>query len=323
MRSCFPLLCPYDDITMIDIQQANTFLQNHFHGEATGVALIGAGAWSQCFGFTLGEHELAIRFGKFVDDFQKDQRAGAFASAALPIPQVSEIGEAFDGYYAISQRVQGVPLESVNAAQWRALVPAVAAAMDALRTADLSSTTGIGGWGSDGNALDISWRDYLLMAGVDSPDKRTHGWRKKLEASPEGMATFAWGYDLLQRIASDDVPRGIAHCDLINRNVLVEGDQIAGIFDWGCSIYGDHLYDLAWFEFWSPWYPEMDLTLLRDELMRRWQTQGETPANIETRLVACHLHIGLDHLGYNAFTGDEANLLATAKRMRELVSNTA
>lgn len=305
----------------IDTQQASAFLQDYFHGEASDVALIGAGAWSQCFGFRLGAQERAIRFGRHLDDFQKDQRAGAFASPDLPIPQVSEIGAAFDGYYAISTRVHGAPLESVNAAQWRALAPAVAAAMEAMRLADVASTVGIGGWGSDGNALDVDWRDYLLMAGVDSPDKRTHGWHKKLEASPEGMAAFEWGYNLLQRIASNDVPRCLAHCDLINRNVLVDADKITGVFDWGCSIYGDSLYDLAWFEFWSPWYPEMDLSLLRSELERRWREAGARPLNMAKRLTACHLHIGLDHLGYNAFTGDNVNLLATAKRMRELVPN--
>lgn len=303
----------------IDIQQAEAFLSNHFHTAVRDVALIGAGAWSQCFGFQLGERELAIRFGRHVEDFHKDQRAGAFASPDLPIPQVSEVGEAFDGYYAISARMHGVPLESVNAAQWRALVPAVAAAMEAMRHTDLNSTRGIGGWGEDGNALDVSWREYLLMVGEDTPAKRTHGWLKRLEQSPEGMATFEWGYDLLQRIASDDVPRCLAHCDLINRNVLVAGDRISGIFDWGCSIYGDHLYELAWFEFWAPWMPELDVSLLHAELERCWRDAGDAPANAPERLAACHLHIGLDHLGYNAFTGDETNLLGTAKRMKALV----
>ncbi len=91
----------------------------------------------------------------------------------------------------------------------------------------------------------MGWRDYLLMAGEDTPAKRTHGWRKRLEKLPEGVAAFEWGYDLLKRVASDDVPRCLVHCDLINRNVLVAGGKINGVFDWGCSIYGDHLYELG------------------------------------------------------------------------------
>jgi hypothetical protein len=34
----------------------------------------------------------------------------------------------------------------------------------------------------------------------------------------------------------------------------------------------------------------------------------------------CHLHIGLDHLAYNAHLGDWATLAATADRMRDLAS---
>jgi hypothetical protein len=36
--------------------------------------------------------------------------------------------------------------------------------------------------------------------------------------------------------------------------------------------------------------------------------------------MACYLHIGLDHLAYNAYLGDWATLAATADRMRALVT---
>ena len=51
-----------------------------------------------------------IRFGKYVDDFRKDQLAYAYTAPGLPIPQVVDIGTAFDGYYAISTRAYGLSL---------------------------------------------------------------------------------------------------------------------------------------------------------------------------------------------------------------------
>ena len=164
-----------------------------------------------------------------------------------------------------------------------------------------------------------SWRQHLFATLVDTPDQRTHGWRTKLATVPVAEETFVWGYDLLQQVASDAVPRSLLHCDLVNRNVLVDKERISGIFDWGCSLYGDHLYELAWFDFWSPWYPALDMALLHRELERRWQAAGYIPEEKEARLTACYLHIGLDHLAYNSYTGDEVNLLATAERMRALV----
>jgi hygromycin-B 4-O-kinase len=156
---------------------------------------------------------------------------------------------------------------------------------------------------------------------ADTPDRRTHGWRERLASSAEGEAAFAWGFALLQQMADDAVPCSLIHPDLINRSVLVADRELSGVFDWGCSSYGDHLYDLAWFEFWAPWHPQLDTALLRNALERRWREAGYAPRNLSARLAACYLHIGLDHLAYNAFLGDWRTLAATAERMWVLVTD--
>ena len=305
----------------IDSNQAQTFLADHLGPACSEVVLIGAGAWSRCFGFRRGDEALVIRFGNYVDDFDKDQRAYRYATPDLPIPKVLEIGSYGAGYYAISTRVHGIPLENLSKAQWSAVVPSLAAALEAMRTADITATTGVGGWGRDGNAATTSWSEHLLAVDRDAPDRRTYGWRKRLAAfSPQGEAAFTWGYGLLKEVATDAVPRCLLHCDLINRNVLVENERISGVFDWGCSLYGDHLYELAWFEFWAPWSPQLDVPALRLELEARWRAAGYAPEDKEARLMACYLHIGLDHLAYNAYLGDWDTLLATAERMKTLVT---
>src|SRR6266498_332078 len=136
----------------VDTSQARAFLAGHFDTKPADVVLIGEGAWSRCFRFFHGGKERVIRFGNHLDDFQKDQRAFAYATPDLPVPEVFEIGQAFDGYYAISTRAYGVPLESLSASQWLAVVPSLVSALEAMRTANLSSTSGIGGWGAEGRA---------------------------------------------------------------------------------------------------------------------------------------------------------------------------
>lgn len=304
----------------IDESQAQAFAADHLGLDSVKVELVGEGAWSRCFGFRRGDEDLVIRFGNHLDDFEKDQRAYAYHTPHLPIPHVLEIGQAFGGYYAISSRVYGVPLESLNASQWADIVPSLVDMLEALRTTDLSAAHGFGGWGSDGNAGQVNWSGHILAVGSDAAHDRLHGWRERLAASPEGMDAFEWGCELLEDVITDEIPRSLVHCDLINRNVLVSGKQISGVFDWGCSLYGDHLYDLAWFEFWAPWCPALDIPLLRSELEKRWETTGYVPKNKARRLAACYLHIGIDHLIYNAYLGDMATLEATAKRMQLLVS---
>jgi hygromycin-B 4-O-kinase len=301
----------------INNQQAQSFLSQR-NSDTSKLELIGAGAWSQCFGFQQGSEELVIRFGNHVDDFQKDKRAYGFAHPDLPIPKVLEIGRAFEGYYAISTRVYGVPLENSNSKEWLAVIPSLVSAFEAMRLAEVSDTSGFGSWGSEGKATCTSWSEHLLAVQNDAPQQRTHGWKEKLFAFPEGDEAFKWGMELLERVASDSVPRNLVHCDLINRNVFVSDGKISGVFDWGCSLYGDHLYDLAWLEFWSPWTPELDIAYFRSELERQWSKVGYIPKDKDSRLLTCYLHIGLDHLGYNAYLGNWDTLMATARRMQTL-----
>jgi hygromycin-B 4-O-kinase len=302
----------------VDLNQAKTFLAAHLGAPPDDVTLIGAGAWSRCFAFRQGADEQVIRFGRYVADFRKDQRAHAFAGPDLPVPEVIEIGPAFDGYYAISTRVRGIPLETVSVAQWQAVMPSVVAALEAMRQADLLATSGFGGWDAAGTAPCDSWADFLLAVGEDAGDARTGGWHDRLAAFPEGAAAFAWGLDRLRAVAPDTVPRALVHGDLLNRNVLVRDGRLTGVFDWGCSLYGDPLYDLAWFEFWEPWHPGVDVRALRAALMRRWRASGDVPAALEARLQACYLRIGLDHLLYHAHLGDGDRVSTTAARMRAL-----
>lgn len=109
------------------------------------------------------------------------------------------------------------------------------------------------------------------------------------------------------------------HCNLIDRNVLVHEGQISAVFDWGCARYGDHLYDLAWFEFWAPWMPQLDIAYLRVQANKKWRTAGYTLQDKRARLAACYLHIGLDRIAYNAHLGDWTTLLDVVVRMRTLV----
>lgn len=302
----------------IDAAAAQRFLAEQFDPLAQAVEPAGAGAWSRAFSFRRGADALIVRFGSHGDDFLKDQRAYRHRAPGLPVPEVLAVGPAPGGFYAISRRVWGAPLEHLEPAAWRAAVPSVVAALEGLRLADLAATSGYGGWDGGGQAAWARWSDHLLAVGDDPPTRRTHGWRARLAATGAGQAAFDWGFARLAGLVDDTAPRALIHADLINRNVLVVGDAISGVFDWGCAAYGDHLYDLAWFIFWAPWHPNLDIALLREALERRWRAVGYWPHNFAARLSACVLHIGLDHLAYNAFRGDWPALEATAARMRAL-----
>lgn len=156
----------------VELPQARAFLVERFGFGVDGVELIGEGAWSRCFGFSHNGSELVARFGRHADDFGRDRLAARFAARNLPIPQVIEIGQAFGAWYCISTRARGTPLEQLDAAGWQATMPAVLSTLDALRSSDISSTTGYGDWNQVGNAPHSTWADFLAAVDQDSPGCR-------------------------------------------------------------------------------------------------------------------------------------------------------
>jgi len=285
--------------------------------EVGSVEHVGSGAWSDCFAFVEDGSHRVIRVGRHVDDFVKDRFAVRFNAPQLPVPTVHDVGSADSGYFAISDRVFGDPLEGLKS--WADVGASLVSMLEELRVADLAETTGWGAWGESGNAPKASWTEHLLSVNADVSGQRTHGWSQKLRSQQQAQGLFDRCYSLLREVAIDAVPRSVIHGDLINRNVHAEHGEIAGVFDWGCSIYGDHLYDFGWLDFWAPWFACIEPDVIRAGLEARWGQAGHVVANFEERLLACQLHIGLDHLAYNAYLEDWAAQDRLVARITDLV----
>jgi hygromycin-B 4-O-kinase len=308
----------------VNVDEAEAFLGERFGTEVTNVEPISGGAWSKAYAFRRDGADFIARFGGYPEDFAKDRLAGRFASADLPIPVVTEIGEAFDGFYAISERAFGNFIDHLDGKRMRATLPSLFAALDAARGVDLSATTGYGGWDATGNGAVPSWRAALLGVADDGPGGRGSGWRRRLEASATGAArfdeAFAHLHDLIGLCPEE---RHLIHSDLLHFNVLVADDRIAAVFDWGCALYGDFLYDPAWFAFWSPWYPDWQGIDFQEEAARHFAAIGLEVPHFHERFRCCQIHIGLDGQRYQALVGDWDHLERTAQRTLEVARGAA
>ena len=145
------------------------------------------------------------------------------------------------------------------------------------------------------------------------------GWRARLEEAPDIDDIFVSGERALRSLlwACPEV-RHVLHRDLLNRNVLVANDasRLEAVFDWGCSLAGDFLYEVAWFTFWGPWYPALDAIDFRRVIEDHYETIGLEVENFDQRLTCYELQIGLEHIAYAAFTGRDDDLHAVTRRTR-------
>jgi hygromycin-B 4-O-kinase len=112
--------------------------------------------------------------------------------------------------------------------------------------------------------------------------------------------------------------RHLVHDDLINRNVLVDGDRITAVLDWGSSVYGDFLYDVAKLVFYRPWYPAWRDIDFAAEARAHYDRIGLPVPHFEERLACYGLRIGLADMAYSAFRGRWGEVARKAECLLEV-----
>jgi len=112
--------------------------------------------------------------------------------------------------------------------------------------------------------------------------------------------------------------RHLVHDDLINFNVLVEGDRISAVLDWGSSIYGDFLYDIAKLVFYRPWYPAWQDIDFAAEAQAHYDAVGLDVPHLSERLGCYALRIGLTDMAYSAWRKRWEQVELKTRRMLQL-----
>lgn len=286
----------------VDTEEATNYLREVLQAEISPLRPLRQGGWSDAYAFDTDDGTLVARFSRYRDDFDNDRYASRWNSANLPVPDVLRIEEGPDGFVAVSRFVHGQAIDTLDGAELRATLSALFAMLDTFRTADLSGTSGLGGWNATGQASRQSWADFLLSVGNDTPEMRNHGWRSQLAASPIGIERFDETHGRLAELVRDlPVSRHLLHSDLLNYNLLVANGGIAGVIDWGCGLYGDFLYDVAWIAHYWPYYPAWQEIDFLAEYQRHAAEIGLDMPMFEERILASRIRIGLDNQAYNTY----------------------
>jgi hygromycin-B 4-O-kinase len=304
---------------LIELPGAEAFLREHFGADVQHIQELGRGEWSVAFAYRFAGHEYVARFGLFDEDFMKDRIAAKYTSERVPIPQIGEIGQYKNGFFALSERDYGNFLEELDENAMRAVLPNLLATLDVIKEIALSDTRGFGLWDARGIAPHASWQEALLDVVNDRPEKRTHGWRKSLEEVPGNLALFEQAAALFAtKVSLCPNERHLIHNDLLNRNVLVDTHRITALLDWGDSRYGDYLYDIAHLLYWWPWFTQWRNIDILGEIEQHYKTKKLDVQDFYERLRCYQMHIGLDSMAYQCYTKRWKNFEWSAKRTFEV-----
>jgi aminoglycoside phosphotransferase (APT) family kinase protein len=287
------------------------------HPDAHDLTALHGGEWSSAFAFRASHSErLVIRFGHHPDDYGKDRLAAGWSRPGLPVPEFLAMGEALDVHYAITRHVDGTRLNELPTERMRRAIPNLFAAMAQLREITPPGA-GFGLWTApEANAPHAHWRD-VLCAVAHRDDARLAGWRDALRAHADVQRIFDAAQQAVERLAPHcPDERRLVHDDLLYGNVLVdEYDRIAAVLDWGTSMVGDPLHEVAPLLFWQPWYPGIDTTQVEALARAAFPVPG-----YEERVAACQLHTALSGMQYQAFAGFLTDLNTTAAHTARLLA---
>jgi aminoglycoside phosphotransferase (APT) family kinase protein len=284
---------------------------------------LSGGSWSSAWAYRASGEELVIRFGPQLSWYEADRMAMAFAGPDLPVPEVREVGAAPSGRaYAISVRHHGRFLEDTPAEQAGAIAPTLTRLLVALYRVPSSPDTPVA-W-HQGAPPVASWREFLTEGLVDNPGNLVHGWSAALAADPE-LAALSAAVTERVRTLVEACPerRDLVHGDLLHGNVLVSpySRRVEAVLSWKCSVRGDFLFDAAWCSFWAPWHPGIAAADPLSGLLQAPDVRAE-PGALQDAAARHHcyeLHIGFTHLGWNLWTGNQADLASTARRLAEIL----
>lgn len=304
----------------ITIEQTSEFLMGKFGKDISQLTRLSGGEWSQAYSFLYSGQKYVLRWCKSSEAFEKDAFANQFNSLKLPIPAITLQGEAFVTFYAVSAFAKGNFIEALSATELELTLPALCGLFDTLRDTDLSPTTGYGLWNTQGKGSHDSWKGFLLDVTNDHTANITHGWRQHLQTQPMLGETFNSLYEILEKnVDACPEARELIHSDLLNFNLLVLDHKISGVIDWQCSMYGDSLYDIAWFLYYAPWYPQFAEIGLCEKILSHYKGAANQIDNIEERLCCYYLHIGLGSIAYNAFKKDWTAAQDAADYTRKMI----
>lgn len=234
------------------------FLRSQFSPDASALVYLSQGWFSQAYAFSAGGSEYILRLNEWEVDFKKDAFAAQHLDAPdLPVPPILNTGR-FDRrfFYAIAPRCPGKGIDAWDLETKRRLVPALFAALDALRRVDASSCAGWGLMDGEFKGMFPSWRAYLHAV-----------YNQKFSYELEELADTFFEPDLywatvaaMERLFPFLPPqKWLIHGDFGGHNIISDGERLTGVLDWAEARLGDYLFDLANLEYWSEGIPYREL----------------------------------------------------------------
>lgn len=296
--------------THIDLKEIRMILSGKFTNNYNELNYIKGGEHSKVFSFCVGKEQYIIRVNKELKPFQKDFYAFThFSKYGIPIPKIVNIDKwNNDLYFCISCKANGHILDNLSKKQFHSIFLNLLIILDKIHNIPIKKYQKYGEWNNTGKANSISWKKYILSINKDN----YYQIDKMIKYSFLEKEVFETIYEVVNRLIQFcPEEQTLVHDDFGFNNVLAKGLKITGVIDWAKSKYGDHIYDLAWLDFWPSQINYLNT-------YRKHIRVDLIPFFYE-RLICYELYIGLCGLAFFARSFQRGKYERTKKKLMSLI----
>lgn len=220
-------------------------LEETFGPGVASVEPVPSGQISRGFFFEVDGRGLVARFSGPGMGFllRKDQLVSSrLVANGIPVPVFVRIDDIGEHTCAVTERIDGQPLDNLTPDEYAALLPELIRLLDVIHGSDVGGLKGYGSIDAHGGGAYPTWS--ASMASIAEEEAQDDE-RLIAETVLEG--------DLLERLCrelTDLLPicpeeRRLVHADYAFDNVLALGGRITAVLDWSNAMYGDSLFDVA------------------------------------------------------------------------------
>lgn len=301
-----------------DVSKICNFLKLNFNTNILNVTPLKGGEQSKAYAFSCNNEEFVIRVSRRKIGFEKDKYAALNFSQNTPIPEIVQIGQYQERYYAISKKIQGKPLRKDSDIDSPELLKDIVVSLMNIHKIKIPKESKFGVLDIYGKSNFKTWKDWIFKNYilVLNDDESYVTWEQIYKVKFVDKKVLDKLFEELKKFVKF-VPneKYLIHGDFATGNIIIDGKHVTGIIDWSESTYGDFLYDVAWFDFW------ISKINFATEFRNYYKEKNIEISDYQERIYCHKLFIGLHTLGIYAAIDYEDGYTYTLNKVKQLLKN--
>jgi hygromycin-B 4-O-kinase len=229
----------------IYVDEVNERLKNFFEYPIKQIEEAPTGKIKKVYFFECKNKSYVIRFSKDNKEFKfEEYLQETLEGKSFPLARLLHTGSLKNYYYAVSEKVQGAAINTLNESELKNAIPSIMEALTKLHSIDVAASQGYGWLDSNRNGSFNSFTEFLKGFFSNDQEGFWKGWYNLFESSFLDYELFNLLYERMMNFAPYcEGRRYLTHTDCHYNNLIINNSKVTGIIDWGGVSYLDFIFD--------------------------------------------------------------------------------